>query len=345
MPSSSPKALILVAAGLLIVSCEAKKEGGPRGGQNQRSRPPLSVEAFIASTSSISEDVEVPGSLFPLEMTPIRAEISGRITQLNIPEGTIVPKGFLLVKIFDQDQQAQLRKLKVQLQIAIKTVQRQKELLAINGISQQDYDLSALNVDNLKAANIENTNQQLASVRKNIEVMKQTLKENRAGRSPIINFVSNYNFIQRQENEVEVQLGVTPKVNENKGYNFGLNATLPIMNSMNVNRLIGQSKVNIERQKLIYDQQLTIALVGVRIAYTSYQNAIQVLRIEEENSVLAKENVTIALEGFRRGITTFIELRTAQQSLADAFNRLIAARYNAKISETELLRLQGSLVN
>ena len=194
-------------------------------------------------------------------------------------------------------------------------------------------------------SNIENTNQQLASVRKNIEVMRQTLKENRAGRSPIINFVSNYNFIQRQENEVEVQLGVTPKVNENKGYNFGLNATLPIMNGMNVNRLIGQSKVNIERQKLIYDQQLTIALVGVRIAYTSYQNAIQVLRIEEENSVLAKENVTIALEGFRRGITTFIELRTAQQSLADAFNRLIAARYNSKISETELLRLQGSLVN
>ena len=63
-------------------------------------------------------------------------------------------KGALLVKLFDLDQQAQLRKLKVQLQIAIKTVQRQKELLAINGISQQDYDLSALNVDNLKADKI-----------------------------------------------------------------------------------------------------------------------------------------------------------------------------------------------
>jgi membrane fusion protein (multidrug efflux system) len=47
--------------------------------------------------------------------------------------------------------QAQLRKLEVQLQIAEKTVERQKELLAISGISQQDFDLSALNVDNLKA--------------------------------------------------------------------------------------------------------------------------------------------------------------------------------------------------
>lgn len=135
---------------LALLACEEKKGNG--GGQAPRQRSgPLSVEAFVAQTSSISEDVEVPGSLLPLEQTQIKAETSGRVVQLNVPEGTVVPKGFLLVKLFDADLQAQLRKLKVQLQIAIKTVQRQKELLAINGISQQDYDLSALNVDNLRA--------------------------------------------------------------------------------------------------------------------------------------------------------------------------------------------------
>ena len=40
---------------------------------------------------------------------------------------------------------------KVQLQIAEKTEERQRELLKISGISQQDYDLSLLNVNNLKA--------------------------------------------------------------------------------------------------------------------------------------------------------------------------------------------------
>lgn len=150
MPSYASLRILLVAA-VLVCACDTKK-AGPAAGQGQRrGGGPLTVEAFIAQISSISEDIEVPGSLFPLEETRMRSEISGRITQLNIPEGTVVPKGFLLVKLFDQDQQAQLRKLKVQLQIAIKTVQRQKELLAINGISQQDFDLSALNVDNLKA--------------------------------------------------------------------------------------------------------------------------------------------------------------------------------------------------
>ncbi len=145
----APYCLILTFL-VLAAACEEKKTGGS-GASNPRQRGPLPVDAFVASTSTLSEDIEVPGSLLPLAETQIRAEVNGRVVQLNIPEGTVVPQGFLLVKLFDQDLQAQLRKLKVQQQIAIKTVQRQKELLAINGISQQEYDLSALNVDNLRA--------------------------------------------------------------------------------------------------------------------------------------------------------------------------------------------------
>ena len=192
-------------------------------------------------------------------------------------------------------------------------------------------------------SNIENSNTALIAQRKSISVAEQSLRENRAGRSPIINLTSSYNF-NRTENELQTS-PVAQKYIRNKGYNLGASITIPILNGMNTNRLIGQSKVNLERQKLIYEQQLTLVTVGIRIAYTSYSNALKVLAIEEENILLARENVNIALEGFRRGITTFIELRTAQQSLADAYNRLIAARFNAKISETELFRLQGSLIN
>jgi len=142
----------LVILSVLITGCgkkEDKVSGGGRG--NARSKGPMVVEGFLVETSQVSEDVEVPGTLFPAEETQIRAEVSGRVIQLNIPEGTVVNKGVMLVKLFDQDLQAQLRKLEVQLQIAEKTVERQKELLAINGISQQDFDLSSLTADNLKA--------------------------------------------------------------------------------------------------------------------------------------------------------------------------------------------------
>ncbi len=191
--------------------------------------------------------------------------------------------------------------------------------------------------------NIEKTNQTLAAAKKNIDVAELVLRENRSSRSPIINFTTAYTYF-KTENELAVS-PVAQKYTQNQGYNYGLTLAVPIMNGMNVNRLIGQAKLNLQRQKLIYDQQLTLALVGVRNAFVNYDNAKKVLLVEDENILLAKENVTIAFEGFKRGITTFIELRTAQQSLADAYNRLIAARYLAKVSETELLRLKGSLLN
>lgn len=230
--------------------------------------------------------------------------------------------------------------------------QLKDQLNGLLGMGLPDsYDISdtiPINKDltfELIAADIENTNRQLAVQKKNIEISSQIVKENRASRSPIVNFVSNYNILNRIENQVEVTPGVTQKFIQNQGYNYGATVSIPIMNGMNVNRLVGQAKINLERQKLIYDQQLALALVGVRNAFVNYDNAKKALLIEEENILLAKENVTIAFEGFKRGITTFIELRTAQQSLADAYNRLIAARYLAKVSETELLRLKGSLLN
>lgn len=192
-------------------------------------------------------------------------------------------------------------------------------------------------------SDIEKTNQTLQAQRKSIDAARMVLRENRSSRSPVINLTSAYNY-NKTENELAVN-PVSQKYTRNQGYNYGVSVVIPIMNGMNVNRLIGAAKINLERQQLIYDQQLTLAIVGVRNAFVNYDNAKKALLIEEENILLAEENVTIALAGFRRGITTFIELRTAQQSLADAYNRLIAARYLAKVSETELLRLKGALLN
>jgi membrane fusion protein (multidrug efflux system) len=141
--------LILIGM-FLIGSCDKKKAAsGPGGGG--RSQGPIAVDGFVVSERSISENIEVPGSLLPFEETQIRSEVGGRIVELDIDEGSVVPKGKLLVKLFDKDLQAQLRKLEVQLQIAEKSEERSSELLKIQGISQQDYDLSALNVENLRA--------------------------------------------------------------------------------------------------------------------------------------------------------------------------------------------------
>lgn len=143
------KSLILwLALPLLLSTCGSRNDGAVAA---RRQQGPIPADGFLVQPQSISENVEVPGTLLPEEETELRSEVNGRVVRLDIPEGSIVPKGKLLVKLFDGDLQAQLNKLKVQLQIAVKSEERQSELLKINGISQQDYDLAALSVENLKA--------------------------------------------------------------------------------------------------------------------------------------------------------------------------------------------------
>jgi membrane fusion protein (multidrug efflux system) len=141
----SALAIVTVLSGC---SSEKKKIAAAPASMQQQA---LEVEAMVVKPSSIEEVVEVSGSILANESTEIRPEISGRLVQLNLKEGTIVNKGSLLAKIYDGDLQAELKKLQVQLQIAEKTEERQKELLKIGGIAQQDYDLSLLQVSNIKA--------------------------------------------------------------------------------------------------------------------------------------------------------------------------------------------------
>lgn len=191
--------------------------------------------------------------------------------------------------------------------------------------------------------NFAQSNFDLQAIHKNVDIAYLNLRERRAERFPIINFNSTYTY-SKTENATIINPFTTPLNNRNKGYNYGFSITLPIFNGFTTHRLVQQAKINISRQELFYNQQKQAVDVAVRNAYVNYDNTKKILVVEEENISLARENVTIALESFKRGVATFIELRTAQQSLAEAYNRLIAARYNTKVAETELLRLNGSLL-
>lgn len=151
MHSAKLLSIIFLFFIFLFTSCNGKKSNSPQqtGGPSQQ--PQLYVEILLASTRSLSADIEVPGTLLANESTEIHPEISGRVVQLNIREGAFASQGTLLAKLYDGDLQAQMRKLEVQLKIAEQTENRQSQLLKIQGISQQEYDLSLLQVHNLKA--------------------------------------------------------------------------------------------------------------------------------------------------------------------------------------------------
>jgi outer membrane protein TolC len=77
--------------------------------------------------------------------------------------------------------------------------------------------------------------------------------------------------------------------------------------------------------------------------FRSYQNNLELVDLERDNLSNAEQTLDIALERFRLGTISSLELREAQRSFLESENRLINSQFEAKVAETELLRLSGEL--
>ena len=189
---------------------------------------------------------------------------------------------------------------------------------------------------------ISSTNPTLLISQKNIELANLTLKERKAEKWPTVSFNSGYGF-NRTNNKATVN-PFQPLYSRNKGYNYGLSASIPILNNLNNKRQTKQAVLDIQYQQLVFTSQQSQLNVAVINAFKEYEQQKKALQLEEENIILARENLDIVLQTYKLSATTLLQLKEAQKSLEDAYNRLIAARYNTKLAETELMRLKGNLV-
>jgi outer membrane protein len=176
----------------------------------------------------------------------------------------------------------------------------------------------------------------------NLKVSQLQLKESKGDYFPLINFNSAYNYSRVNSNAATNSF--SPVYNQNGVVSYGFSATIPIFNGLNVKRQVNAAKLNVGYQQLALENTRTIVDLSLTTAFKDYEYYKTAVTLEDENLGLARENVMVAMERFRQGVSTVIEMKEAQQSLEDAYNRLINARYNIKLAETQLLRLNGSLV-
>ncbi len=102
--------------------------------------PVFPAEGYIVRDTLVNYEINTIGTLRANEHINIESEISKRLVSVNFDEGTYVKKGTLLFKLDDADLKAQLRKLKLQEELAVQNELRNKALLEQGGISQHVYD-------------------------------------------------------------------------------------------------------------------------------------------------------------------------------------------------------------
>lgn len=134
---------------LLLCSCHSKKDSNAAGAKPNATT--VAADVVVCKASQLNAELELNGTVLANDYVELRPEVSGRIVSINIREGALVPKDQLLVKLYDDDLQAQLRKNQSLLAIAQSNEGRLKKLLEQKGVSQQEYDQALAQVNALQA--------------------------------------------------------------------------------------------------------------------------------------------------------------------------------------------------
>ncbi|MDR0733937.1 MAG: TolC family protein [Dysgonamonadaceae bacterium] len=128
---------------------------------------------------------------------------------------------------------------------------------------------------------------------------------------------------------------------DNLGLTYGLTLGFNIFDGFNRRREQRNAKLTVQNRQLQY-RQLELSLrADLANMWMAYKNNLKLINLESENANAARENYGIAIERYRLGELSGIELREAQNSLLGAEERLLQAQYNTKLCEISLMLISG----
>ena len=158
MSSKTIRIIAFVALGALVVFLILQRAGvfapaasAPAAGPGGRSSAPLPVSGYVVRPGPLTERLSVSGTVRPDESVDLSSEVSGKVADIRFREGSYVAAGALLVKINDDELQAQLRQVQVRLELAEQLAQRREQLLAGGGVSQEEFDQALTERESLEA--------------------------------------------------------------------------------------------------------------------------------------------------------------------------------------------------
>ena len=182
-----------------------------------------------------------------------------------------------------------------------------------------------------------NTGLQLAAKNKIISEYDYKLVVSRS--YPYLNASTGYNY------SFNTYYPSTTQNQTTNGLSYGLTFGLNIFDGFNQRRSIRNSSIDIKNKELRYleiEQGVKADLITI---YSAYSNFLRLISLETQNLQTATENLDIAMERYRLGNLSGIDLREVQKSLLDARESLLSVESLAKLSEISLLLISGNIMN
>ncbi|MDD3658765.1 MAG: TolC family protein [Lascolabacillus sp.] len=171
----------------------------------------------------------------------------------------------------------------------------------------------------------------------NLTLSELELRNLRSRNYPYLRLNAGYGFTHYNYNSGNLER------QRNWGPNVGLTLGYTLFDGFNRKReqknqqiIIRNRELEVERDKLVIESDFANM-------WMAYQNNIELTNLEIESLENATINYEIAMERYRIGDLSGLELREAQNSLLEAEQRLLTAQYNTKLYEISLMQISGSI--
>ncbi len=199
--------------------------------------------------------------------------------------------------------------------------------------------------DLLEATLERNTSLQMAQKNQRISELDYKIISSRS--YPYLNFSSGYNFAYRGYGTGTISdYGELALSNQQSGtFHYGITMGVDIFDGYNQRREEANARIETENRAFAFQEVEQDIKAELLTIYYAYENNLRVVQMEEQNLDVARENLEIALERYRLGALSGIELREVQKSLLDAEERLISAKYQTKLAEISLLQISGKIMD
>jgi outer membrane protein TolC len=181
-----------------------------------------------------------------------------------------------------------------------------------------------------------NTTLQIAGRNKTISEYDYKIITSRS--YPYLNFSAGYNY-----NLYGYSQG-SYKNQTVSGMNYGLTLGMILFDGLNQRRNIHNSEITIMNFDLQYRQIEQGIRADLITIYSGYSNNLKLIKLEEQNLMTAAENLSIALERYKLGSLSGIDLREVQKSYLDARERLLLIEAQAKLAEVSLQLISGKIM-
>ena len=182
-----------------------------------------------------------------------------------------------------------------------------------------------------------NNNASLLYAKKNTYIAELDYKQKASNSYPYLKANAGYGYTLNKYNKgANYHRGTL-------GLDFGLTLGINIFDGNRQKIQRRNARINAENvmlDQIDVEQSLKADLYTL---WQAYENNLNILKLEQENLVAAKDNHEIAMERYMLGNLSGIEMREAQKSLLDAEERILKAQYNTKLCEISLLQISGNI--